>query len=241
MQGARSRGSRVLLGGAFAICAAPCIGPVLAAILVLAGTSDTVLQGAFLLALLLARARDPVRRRRRGLHEGDGSVSLAARPLRGDPVRQRRDHGRARAPALLRALLHPPRSTSTARSSASGSTGSSERQDRPPALLACRTWRRSCSWGSISSSAASWRGFFPTTSSSRRIRPIRPTSSSATSRASTRRRRRQLAGHRRSSATRTTPTRPGLRAANAAGFDQVIVKSALVERAPELVAELTGP
>ena len=40
----------MLLGGAFAICAAPCIGPVLAAILVLAGTSDTVLQGAFLLA-----------------------------------------------------------------------------------------------------------------------------------------------------------------------------------------------
>ena len=50
VQGARSRGSRVLLGGAFAICAAPCIGPVLAAILVLAGTSDTVVQGAFLLA-----------------------------------------------------------------------------------------------------------------------------------------------------------------------------------------------
>jgi cytochrome c-type biogenesis protein len=49
VQGARSRGSRVLLGGAFAICAAPCIGPVLAAILVLAGTSDTVLQGALLL------------------------------------------------------------------------------------------------------------------------------------------------------------------------------------------------
>src|SRR4249920_158949 len=50
LQGARSRGSRLLLGGAFAICAAPCIGPVLAAILVLAGTSDTILQGAFLLA-----------------------------------------------------------------------------------------------------------------------------------------------------------------------------------------------
>ena len=32
----------------------------------------------------------------------------------------------------------------------------------------------------------------------------------------------------------------GLRAGHAAGFDQVIVKSALVERAPELVAELTG-
>jgi hypothetical protein len=32
----------------------------------------------------------------------------------------------------------------------------------------------------------------------------------------------------------------GLRAAHAAGFDQVVVKSALVERAPALVAELTG-
>ena len=32
----------------------------------------------------------------------------------------------------------------------------------------------------------------------------------------------------------------GLRAGHAAGFDQVIVKSALVERAPELVTELTG-
>jgi DNA-binding NarL/FixJ family response regulator len=33
--------------------------------------------------------------------------------------------------------------------------------------------------------------------------------------------------------------RAGLQRAYAAGFDQVIVKSALVERAPELVAELT--
>lgn len=32
----------------------------------------------------------------------------------------------------------------------------------------------------------------------------------------------------------------GLRAAHAAGFDQVIVKSALVERAPELVSGLVG-
>jgi len=51
LQDARSRGSRVLLGGAFAVCAAPCIGPVLAAILVLAGASDTVLEGAALLAV----------------------------------------------------------------------------------------------------------------------------------------------------------------------------------------------
>jgi len=50
VQGARSRGSRFLLGGAFAICAAPCIGPVLAAILVLAASSETVLEGGVLLA-----------------------------------------------------------------------------------------------------------------------------------------------------------------------------------------------
>jgi cytochrome c-type biogenesis protein len=51
LQGARSSRSRVLLGGAFAICAAPCIGPVLAGILVLAGSSDTVAQGALLLGV----------------------------------------------------------------------------------------------------------------------------------------------------------------------------------------------
>ncbi|HKT44835.1 MAG TPA: hypothetical protein VJQ85_08535 [Gaiellaceae bacterium] len=32
----------------------------------------------------------------------------------------------------------------------------------------------------------------------------------------------------------------GLRAAHAAGFDQVLAKSALVERAPDVVAELIG-
>ena len=39
--------------------------------------------------------------------------------------------------------------------------------------------------------------------------------------------------------TNHTDTR-GLRRAHAAGFDQVIVKSALVERAPALVSELIG-
>ena len=51
VQGARSRGSRVLLGGAFAVCAAPCIGPVLAAILVLAGSADTAVEGGLLLGV----------------------------------------------------------------------------------------------------------------------------------------------------------------------------------------------
>jgi cytochrome c-type biogenesis protein len=46
--GARRRGSSVLLGGAFGVCAAPCVGPVLAAILVLAGGTST-LEGSVLL------------------------------------------------------------------------------------------------------------------------------------------------------------------------------------------------
>ena len=40
-----------LLGGAFAICAAPCISPVLGSILVLAGDSNTVWEGSVLLAV----------------------------------------------------------------------------------------------------------------------------------------------------------------------------------------------
>ena len=51
LHGARNRGSRLLLGGAFAVCAAPCIGPVLAATLVLAGSYETVAEGALLLGV----------------------------------------------------------------------------------------------------------------------------------------------------------------------------------------------
>jgi len=46
---ARRRESNALLGAAFAVCAAPCIGPVLASVLVLAGSSSTVLRGSVLL------------------------------------------------------------------------------------------------------------------------------------------------------------------------------------------------
>jgi cytochrome c-type biogenesis protein len=45
----RARGSATLLGAAFAVCAAPCIGGVLAGILVLAGDSGTIARGAALL------------------------------------------------------------------------------------------------------------------------------------------------------------------------------------------------
>jgi cytochrome c-type biogenesis protein len=50
LAGARRRGSGALLGGAFAVCAAPCIGVVLASVLVLASNTGTVLKGAVLLA-----------------------------------------------------------------------------------------------------------------------------------------------------------------------------------------------
>jgi cytochrome c-type biogenesis protein len=50
LTGARRRGSGVLLGGAFAVCAAPCIGTVLAAVLVLASDTGTAVKGAVLLA-----------------------------------------------------------------------------------------------------------------------------------------------------------------------------------------------
>jgi cytochrome c-type biogenesis protein len=50
LSGARGRGSSVLLGAAFAVCAAPCIGAVLGSILVLAGSAGSVLRGVVLLA-----------------------------------------------------------------------------------------------------------------------------------------------------------------------------------------------
>ena len=46
----RTRGSSVLLGAAFAVCAAPCIGAVLGSILALAGSSGEVVRGVVLLS-----------------------------------------------------------------------------------------------------------------------------------------------------------------------------------------------
>ena len=46
---ARGRGSRVLLGAAFATCAAPCVSPILASTLVLAADRSTIPQAAVLL------------------------------------------------------------------------------------------------------------------------------------------------------------------------------------------------
>jgi cytochrome c-type biogenesis protein len=49
VEGARRSGSSALLGAAFAVCAAPCVGPVLAGILALASDEGTVAQGSLLL------------------------------------------------------------------------------------------------------------------------------------------------------------------------------------------------
>ena len=54
VEGARGTGSAALLGGAFGLCAAPCIGPVLASILALAGEGQTVAQGTLLLLVYSA-------------------------------------------------------------------------------------------------------------------------------------------------------------------------------------------
>jgi cytochrome c-type biogenesis protein len=51
LEGARRTGSGVLLGAAFAVCAAPCIGTVLASVVVLAGDANSVVRGG---AVLLA-------------------------------------------------------------------------------------------------------------------------------------------------------------------------------------------
>src|SRR6185312_8474980 len=49
LQRSRRSGSSILLGGAFAVCAAPCIGTVLASILVLASSTGTIAKGIVLL------------------------------------------------------------------------------------------------------------------------------------------------------------------------------------------------
>ena len=107
VQGARSRGSRLLLGGAFAVCAAPCIGPVLAAILVLAGSSDTVGQGALLLAAYSLGLAVPFVLAGALFSRAMGAFRWLRDHYRRDPGGRRRAHGRARPPALLRALLRP--------------------------------------------------------------------------------------------------------------------------------------
>ena len=104
LPGARRAGSRVLLGGAFAVCAAPCIGTVLASILVLAGDRTPSCEGAVLLAAYSAGLGLAFLLAGRRVHAGDGRLPLATRPLQGDPRGGRADARRSRPASLL-----PPR------------------------------------------------------------------------------------------------------------------------------------
>ena len=78
---ARGRGSRVLLGAAFATCAAPCVSPILASTLVLAADRSTVGEGALLLFAYSLGLAVPFVAHRRRVRPGDGVVPLAPRPL----------------------------------------------------------------------------------------------------------------------------------------------------------------
>ena len=113
VQGARSRGSRFLLGGAFAVCAAPCIGPVLGSILVLAGTRAPCCEGSVLLFAYSAGLAVPfiiagaLFTRAMGVFRWLRDHYLAIQIASGADPR------RARAPALRR-LFYASASTSTA-------------------------------------------------------------------------------------------------------------------------------
>ena len=107
--GARRSGSGFLLGGAFAVCAAPCIGTVLAAVLVLASNTGTVVKGAVLLAAYALGLAAAFLLAGVAFARAMGDVPLAPRPLHGHPGRERAHPRRARAAALLPPRLVAPR------------------------------------------------------------------------------------------------------------------------------------
>ena len=102
---ARASGSRALLGAAFAVCAAPCVGVLLGAILALAADSRTVVRGCILLAAYSF-----------GITVAFVAIGIAFthamaafRWVRDhydlDPLHQRRHAGRARPAAVLQPRL----------------------------------------------------------------------------------------------------------------------------------------
>ena len=202
--GARRRGSGALLGGAFAVCAAPCIGSVLGAVLVLASTSGTVLKGT----VLLLRTRSA----------SEPRSSSRASPSR---VRWARSAGSVTATRIqvasgivlvalgLLLFFHrewwlqvavnpPPDDLGLAKPRCSVHAASNL-----PALATILLCGVELFIGG--SSMRSCLAIVSSQSTTRRIR----SSCSRTSRASTRRRSRTRIRTSRSSASRTTPTPPG--------------------------------
>ena len=98
--GARDSGSNVLLGGAFAVCAAPCVSPILVLGARPRGQLEHGDAGSGAPVRVLAGSRDSVRPCRARVRAGNGVVSLAARSL---PLlrARRRAHARRARPAVL--------------------------------------------------------------------------------------------------------------------------------------------
>ena len=82
-------GSTALLGAAFAVCAAPCVGAVLGSVLVLASATGTVAKGIVLLTAYSLGLGGRVPARRRCVRARDDRLSRVARQLGDDPHRQR--------------------------------------------------------------------------------------------------------------------------------------------------------
>ena len=101
---ARASGSRVLLGGAFAVCAAPCVGITLARDPRARSRLQDRRPRRRPAGGVLARDHGRVRADRNRVHARDDRLPLGARSLRVDPDRERPHPRRAGAAALL-----PPR------------------------------------------------------------------------------------------------------------------------------------
>ena len=105
VESASNTGSAALLGAAFGLCAAPCIGPVLGGILALAGEGQTIAEGTILLLIYSAGLALPFLAVGVGFGRAMGASPLAARPLPGHARRRRSVSRRPRPAALLRPLL----------------------------------------------------------------------------------------------------------------------------------------
>ena len=70
-------------GAAFGFGWQPCLGPILASVSAVAASTGSAGQGAALLARLLARARDPVSRRRPGARPAVGHALVRSAPFPG--------------------------------------------------------------------------------------------------------------------------------------------------------------
>ena len=234
LEGARRSGSSALLGAAFAVCAAPCIGVVLASVLVLASDSSTVVRGSVLLLAYSVGIASAFVLIGVAFAPRDGRVSLAARPLQRDPVRERRHARRARPAPVL-----PPRLVAARAAEPAAGTGRARRDLARPLLHSPR--------GDDPAGGVDlfFRGKLEVLLPEHRLVTTDAIDEPQLVIADVSRIEPEevadaypdipLVGF-----TNHTDT-AGLRRAHAAGFDQVLAKSALDERTPDLIGQLLSP